>query len=399
MMSCTECVVQLPANGVLNYTTVNVPVNKELFFKRNLLNTPVYLLAQGAVTIAGRIDLTGSQYEPGPGGFAGGSWAPYSPVLPGFGPGAGPQLDGNPNGKWVGPLSLVPLIGGSGGAGGGCADSPNYGAHGGGGGGAVVIASSTSVMITGGTIAANGGSFGFSPGCGPASWGFGSGGSIRVMGNTVTVTGSLQASGGCNFSGSCYPPFPGVIRLEAPAGALSFTGSAAPAAVLSTINPVILPSAPSSLSITSVGGYPVPSYAGQRVDTVDLLLPTQLPDPINVVVAASNIPVGTPVQINFGTTNAGTVTPGTLTGTLSSSSATVQVSGLNRTQLAYLFVSATVAVPQGAALFNPSGREHVAQVRITAEPGAAPQFAFLRDDGSAIDSARLPSEFLAQFQP
>jgi hypothetical protein len=398
-MACVNCSVQLPPSGILNYTTVNVSSGKNLFFVRNLQNTPVVLLAQGNVTIAGAIDV--SQFSarvfgtsdpapyrlPGPGGFYGGAI-----TQPGFGPGGGAAPFGS--GKWIGPLSLVPIIGGSGG--GGSNGGQCYCITGGGGGGAIVIASSGSItMSSSGSVTAAGGGnpCDVNNGCGG---GAGAGGAIRLVANSISAAGSFNALGAA-FLGSPAGG-PGVIRIEAPAGSLSFTGSAQPAAVLSTINPAILSPVTASLSIVSVGGYPVPSYAGQRFDTVDLLLPSQLPDPIDVVVAASNIPVGTQIQISFGTTNSGTVTPGTLSGSTQTSSATAQVSGLNRTKLAYLFVYATFAVPQSASLFNPAGVDHVAQVHVTAAPGAAPSFSFLRSDGSKIDANRLPSEFLRHFR-
>lgn len=335
-MACTECEVQLPPNGVLNYTTVTVPDGKQLFFRKNLQNTPVYLLAQGSVTIAGYVVVKGVGQQPGPGGFLGGPPnlnGGQGPNLPGFGPGAGPQQDGNRNGKWVGPLSLVPTIGGSGAQGGSQCTYVGESPYGGGGGGAITIASSAGINISGtGKIFADGAG----PQCSFGGAGGGSGGAIRLVANSISVSGTLTANGAPNGDGR--PAFNGVIRLEAPMDALSFTGTAQPPAVLSTINATILPATVPSLSIVSVGGYPVPTYSGQRFDTVDLLLPMQLPDPINVVVAANNIPVGTQIQISFGTTNTGTVVPGTLTGSTQSSSATIQVSGLNRTQLAYLFV-------------------------------------------------------------
>ena len=82
--------VDIPASGILNYTTINIPAGVTIKFKKNSLNTPVYLLASGNVTIAGRIDVTGEDSthsgtfgngnqaddgipgQGGPGGFAGG---------------------------------------------------------------------------------------------------------------------------------------------------------------------------------------------------------------------------------------------------------------------------------------------------------------------------------------
>ena len=51
--------VQLPPSGILNYTTINIPAGVTVTFKRNVLNTPAYLLASGDVTIAGTLDARG----------------------------------------------------------------------------------------------------------------------------------------------------------------------------------------------------------------------------------------------------------------------------------------------------------------------------------------------------
>src|SRR5271157_886602 len=116
--------VQLPDSGILNYTTVNIPAGRTLTFGMNLRNTAVVMLAQGAVVISGTINLNGSGRTPGPGGFYGGDFGyPGGGPAPGFGPGGGAagsavsgQEQGAP-GQWIGPLSLVPNIGGSGGGG------------------------------------------------------------------------------------------------------------------------------------------------------------------------------------------------------------------------------------------------------------------------------------------
>src|SRR6266702_2100635 len=93
--------VTLPPDGVLNYTTVTVPLNVTVMFTPNAANTPVTLLATGDVTIAGTISVDGADgvvasanpsIKPGgaggPGGFAGGqSGAPNGIGSPGLGPG------------------------------------------------------------------------------------------------------------------------------------------------------------------------------------------------------------------------------------------------------------------------------------------------------------------------
>ena len=139
------CEVQLPESGKLHYTTVSIPQGKTLKFKRNSRNTPVIILAEGNVIVSGAISLSALGQIPGRGGFYGGNPnlnGGTGPNLPGFGPGAGPQANGNRNGKWVGPLSLYPITGGSGGSGGSQCTFVGQSPYGGGGGGAIIIASS-----------------------------------------------------------------------------------------------------------------------------------------------------------------------------------------------------------------------------------------------------------------
>lgn len=383
-MSCTECEIQLPPSGVLNYTTVNVPAGKSLKFKRNALNTPVYILAQGAVIIDGIVSLNGGGMDlhgaydgqiPGPGGFPGGATA-QAGLGPGGGVAGGTWEEAC--GRWVGPLSLVPLVGGSGAAGGGS-----------GGGGAITIASSLSVTVAG-AVTAN------SDIVQPYWYNLpkGSGGAIRLVANSLTIGGRLEAMWN-GYSGQTKGL--GMIRLEAPLESLSFTGSATPAPIISPINPTLVPAAIPSLAIVSIGGFAVPSYAGNRKDAADMVLPNQLPDPIEIVVQANNIPIGTQVNIDFGV-GGGTFTPGTLTGSFASSTASATVSGLNRTGLTYLYVSAIFAVPESPGGANPPGPDQVALVKVSAPPGGRPAYAFLRRDGTEITASQLSQEFLNQYR-
>lgn len=258
--------IQLPPSGVLNYTTVNIPVGVTVKFKKNAANTPVFLLATGDVTIAGRIDITGGDARPtgvygdgvlgddgvpgagGPGGYDGGRGGREDAALradvirggTGMGPGGGPGgMEGSDGcsssgyykyvgiggghasrafgyetrwqcpsttittfGNSYGSALLQPLIGGSGG-GGGRGGTSYPGSGGGGGGGAILIASSTKVVISG-SVDATGGDGGGISGSGIGGQGAGgSGGAIRLVAGTITGTGSLLANGGCiNLSGS-----------------------------------------------------------------------------------------------------------------------------------------------------------------------------------------------------
>lgn len=375
-MTCPNnvCEVQLPESGILNYTTVNIPQGKTLIFKRNLRNTPVIILAQGNVVIAGTIDVSApySSREPGPGGFRGGDVEKS-----GFGP-------GGENGQWVGNLSLVPIIGGSGSYGYRTSCCSFYG---GGGGGGIVIASSSSVFISSsGSIKANGnvGNGVGNPPQYPTGGSSGSGGAIRLVSNSLDVSGRTEACGG-----SC-----GVIRFEATQR--NFTGTSNPAPVLSTINPTIIPAAPPSLTIASIGGYTVPNYSGTRTDTVDLLLPTQLSDPINVVIQGRNVPTGTQVRLQFSGSNA-TTAPCTLSGTEANSSATCTISNLNRSAVTYILAVATFNPPAFAEFFNPKGKNYVANVKLETALGGKPKYIFLGADGKQIETKNLSTQFLQQF--
>ena len=226
-------------------------------------------------------------------------------------------------------------------------------------------------------------------GCGGA----GSGGAIRLVANSLNVSGILYAS-----VNQVIGAIPGVIRLEAQSGAITFNGTSIPAAVLSIINPVVVSSTPPLLTMISVGGYPVPSYAGQRFDTVDVLLPNQLSDPLTVVVQGNNIPIDTQVSIGVvnGSPNA-TTTTSPLQGTFESSTASPTISNLTRTAVTYLLAYAQFDPPAMAQKFNPQGADHVDKVRIEAILGAKPKYVFLRKDGSQISAEKLPREFLQEF--
>lgn len=248
-----DTALQLPADGIFNFTTVNVPAGVTVTFTRNSANTPVIIRASGDVTIAGTVDASGSPSGAvgsagdgnladdglpgtgGPGGFdggRGGDGVSAGRGSYGLGPGGGPggngldawnnnrcggaggsygsvgEMGNNRNnvgtrngtcdgGKAAayGSTLLIPFVGGSGG-GGGQGGSSLPGSGGGGGGGAILIASSGTVNITG-SVLANGGASGQMTGtnCGTTGGG-GSGGALRIMATTISGDGTISAKGG-----------------------------------------------------------------------------------------------------------------------------------------------------------------------------------------------------------
>src|SRR5262249_16110159 len=125
--ACTVIVpLREPPNDIFNFTTVTVGRMVTVRFRRNLANTPVYILAQGDVTVSGVIDVSGGGGSPGgraaaggPGGYNGGLGGVYNEALASAGSGLGPGGGISESvGSFVGIRELLPLVGGGGGGGG-----------------------------------------------------------------------------------------------------------------------------------------------------------------------------------------------------------------------------------------------------------------------------------------
>lgn len=217
-------VLQLPADGVFNCTTVSISSGATLTFLANSLNTPVYILATGDVNIAGTIDISGKGPLAdgpgggfaGPGGFPGGNGGvAFNRCGPGGGPGGGlPQLQAasNPTVEWghclnvYGNNLIIPLIGGSG-AGGMVPTSGltnPAGVGGGGGGGAILISSNTRISFNSGKVLASAGGF-----VGPQSSGrtTGSGGAVRLVSPIVTGSTYVNIKDYFQAHADCYGRF------------------------------------------------------------------------------------------------------------------------------------------------------------------------------------------------
>jgi hypothetical protein len=218
-----DTTLDVPPDGIFNFTTVTI-TGGNLRFRRNALNTPVFVLATGDISVSNAnifVDGTAGTANPpaggagGPGGFDGGEPGVQAiPPGPGNGPGGGAGGDPNAGGAsntsagaaahavvssqpstgdgavYGSPL-LVPMVGGSGGGGGtGAANGPGIG--GAGGGGAILLASNTRIQFNGANIFARGGANGF------PHTGQGSGGAIRLVSPRVAGNGTLSVSGGAS---------------------------------------------------------------------------------------------------------------------------------------------------------------------------------------------------------
>jgi hypothetical protein len=300
-------VVTLPPDGVLNYTTINIPAGVTVTFAKNTANTSVYMLATGDVAIAGTINLDGTSTGShgglgGPGGYNGGySGTTSDPPGQGQGPGGGMPTTSRagggsygtagtgPSGPIYGNPQIIPLIGGSGGGG-----STGSVSTGGGGGGAILVASSGSISITGNITAKGGNAYCTSGGNGG---GGGSGGAIRLVANSITGNGTAVATGGLDGGGNGN--FGGVGRIRLEAYNIDQTLTTNPSHVFGyPPSSVFIPNLP-TLTITSIAGMSVPANPTGNYNFPDVLLPSGTPSnsiPINI--SSTNIPDGTSVTVS-----------------------------------------------------------------------------------------------------
>ena len=357
----TDTEIALPADGILHYTSINVPKGVTVTFKRNLANTPVYLLSQGDIAVAGTIDVSGKKGvsvqglygfsylggEGGPGGSDGGSVGFYGNG-DGFGPGPGHETSGSYEraaGGGASPISAGKggsccgygcgnAGGGSayadigmfflhGGSGGGAANSR----PGGGGGGVIVLASTTKITIDGSIKAVGGSAFKNSSGGG----GGGGGGAIRLASPEIGGTGVLDsrdASVDCSScSGGCGGD--GLVRIEG----FLITGD------------LVTNSTPGAITAIPEKGFPYPidqrprlkvTKVGTKSATLDKAYSHVHRQPgvkvpqgveITIEVEASYVPLGTKVKLKLNTQGNGEVIAETvgLVGTIDKSTASAKL--------------------------------------------------------------------------
>ncbi len=426
----TPCMVTitLPPSGVFNHTTGNLPAGVTVKFTRNATNTPVTLLFTADVTIAGTIDIAGTNGavgssgtsftlnapgRGGPGGFdggAGGNATNPGKAGEGLGPGGGrnanfstdfacagssggfgtaglavPGLFGScaiNGGVPYGNPQLLPLIGGSGGAGRG-GDLSNTGAGGGGGGGAILIASSGTVTLAG-TILAKGGN-GVNAGFN-IFLGGGAGGGVRLVATTFQAGGGTIDARGGGSPGGASEGGQGRVRLEA----FNFTGTTTifpdpPLAPSVGVPGVVFPTGLPTLRIASVGGVAAPPAPTGSFAAPDVTLPTTATSPVAVVVTATSVPDGTPVVL-FAKPQTGALTTATtppLSGGTASQNLAMDLAQPSVVSAQATFQIAAADVPihvaQAAGPDDP-----VAHVRVAAAFGASSTVTYITRSGREL---------------
>jgi plastocyanin len=307
---------------VFKYTSVDIAAGATVTFKNHGSRAPVVWLVQGDVIISGSVVLDGAaghaggveprHAEPGPGGFLGGqgSHAVLMDNSGGFGPGGafwGGWGAGGPGGSYAtagttgpgggtpaptyGNAAVLPLIGGSGGAGG---RSEFATAGGGAGAGAILIASAQTILVrTGASLRANGGTGGWPGGGG------GSGGAIRLLADRVTVetNATVRALGG---SAGPAAGLGGLGRIRLEANTISSQSESAPPATSGPPGPVFPPSESPTVRAVALASQPVPAYpyGGFFFPYVDMTIGTY--ETVTLQIEARNLDVASTLTVRVG---------------------------------------------------------------------------------------------------
>jgi hypothetical protein len=422
--------IQLPESGVLNYVSINIPTGVTVTFRRNALNTPVTLLVAGDALIAGTLSVNGKPAAPsfgagdgnvaddglpgegGPGGYSGGAGGKADPstalgsprtAQAGIGPGAGrPNVTGLTDltcsgaggsfgaagtancgsvGSTYGTIDLLPLIGGSGGSGGG-GGTTTGGSGGGGGGGALLLAVTGRLTISG-AIRADGGIGGDVGhpwgGTSGNAGGGGSGGAIRLVATILEGNGALSVAGvrGGNWTNVSSQTVGGAGRLRIESETCTRTGCPS-----NLPGPIFVAGLP-ALRIASVAGVAAPAAP---TGSADIVLPSATPNPVEVVIASSNVPLGNTVSVTL-TPPRGTpvVSVSTaLQGTEASATAIASVSLIDGPSVLLATLSFSVAASQQAGFAQYTNGEKVLRVELAAAMNGTSQTTLITESGRRV---------------
>lgn len=402
--------VQLPDDGILEYTTVTIPRGITVTFKKNTTNTPVTILASGDVTIEGHISVNASSLPTkvgtagdgniaddgiagtgGPGGFDGGRGGKVGQTNSsgcGLGPGGACGNKSAANYNYSSDY-LLPLVGGSGGSGG--YGGTNFTGQGGyGGGGAILIASSGLITVNGSITADSPWQSNGAEGTGVGHvGGYASGGAIRLVATGIAGKGSLSALGKGSRQ---YKIFNGKIRLEAETN--NYTGSSRPAYKFGAPSALFISGLP-GVKITKVGGVAVPE---QPTGKADVVLPKTASNPITVDFETKGVPIGNIVSLRvvpaYGKST--TVVTPALSGTTDKATTSVAVDipdGATTLSASVTYTVTVAAVKQSLSEF---AGFNVAQIRYDAWVGQQKDNAILIGENG--EKKTISRAYLAQLQ-
>jgi hypothetical protein len=175
-----------------------------------------------------------------------------------------------------------------------------------------------------------------------------------MVASIVSGSGRIKVSGGSGYNG--LPAAGGKIRIEALTN--TYTGTitgASSGSVVSFTSPAI-PSNLPTLQITSVGGIDAPANPTGDIGTPDIVFPAPPTNPVTIDIAASNIPLGTTVDlritpaIGMATTVTSTGLAGTFGDSTATASATIPPGFGAITAIASVMINASSPTFAGLAL-------------------------------------------------
>jgi hypothetical protein len=427
-----DTTIPLPDDGVLNFTTINIPSGVTVRFLRNALNTPVVLLVSGNASIAGTVSVSAGAAPDsngagdgnvaddglpgigGPGGYQGGLGGTIDAVpagarngQAGVGPGGGLPAPGSAANCYGGGGSfgtrgsvsgcgsvqsetyanpdLLPLVGGSGGSGGNGFLSLG-GGGGGGGGGAILIAVSGTLDVTGGIYASGGrgGNVGNAYNTGGTPGGGGSGGAIRLVATSLSGNGVINAAGGAAGTMSNNNPNiaggAGRIRLEAET--LTRTASTNPPFTQGLPGDLVVTGVP-TIRISAVGGQAAPA---EPTGYADIVLPTDAPNPLAVELATTNVPLGTTISVIVTPPHGAPTTSisSGLQGTLGAATASASINLPDGSSVLLATLSYSVSGTQQQMLSRYTSGEKVISVELAASMSGASQTTLVTASGRRV---------------
>jgi hypothetical protein len=411
----SDTTIVLPPNGIMNFTTLNIPAGVTVRFASNTENIPAYILVQGDAVIDGVIDISGvdgTSVSSNPaGGFSGGL-----PQAESGGNGQGPSGgrggvtsgragngasygtpgtvgSGNSVGATViyGSTTLQPLLGGSGGGATGNSGTVP-GNRGGGGGGSMLLAVTKTLTLTGSIIATGGEGAPYIPSVSSQhGGGGGSGGGVRLIASTLAGTGNIDISGGVGGTGNGgrNGGTGGIGRARLEADVFNFSGSVTPNIVATSAPLPVFASNLPSIRITSVGGSSVPV---NPIGENDVILPSSIVNPVTVLFAATDVPLGSTVELTISPVSGSSstvVSPG-LSGTVASSIDSVQATLPQGASILLASVSFAVTAQTGALYAPFTDGEMVARVEIRSTMGGGSASIWLTTESGRV--VELPAQ-------
>jgi hypothetical protein len=181
---------------------------------------------------------------------------------------------------------------------------------------------------------------------------------------------------------------PGYVRIEAfDLSTLTFAPLSSLITGFGLPSPPAPPNAP-VMQIASIAGVPAPATpAGSFSGSPDIVLPANQPNPVSVVITASNVPLSTSITVNFKNSSGSSDSThaGPLFGTVASSTATASIGLFSGTNV--VSATATIVLSADAKPLFING-EQVEKIELAATYGGGSNVTYITHAGHRIHTFR-----------